>query len=141
MRKIFKKTKLIDFLLSDSEYDYKDLLQKVDNAVLFYLEKRLDDLSYVFSYVKCAMRYEKNFSYKENCLRDIFVDHFSDMSLLGYLCLDDKFDFRFMLMEMLSKFRSFEHDDIVKISSRITKLRDSIFSIQYNNYMKPSFSL
>ena len=141
LRSIFKKTKLIDFLLSDSEYDYKDLLKEVDNSILFYLQKRLDDLSFTFSYVRCAMRYEKNFSYKENCLYNVFIDHFSDITLLGYFCLDEKFDFRFMLYEMLSKFRSFACDDIIKIITRITNLCDTIFSIRYNSYMRPSSPL
>lgn len=141
LRTIFRKIKLADFLLAESDYDFNDSLRLVSNETLQFIQMRLDDLQNVFILVRCAMRHEKNFCYKEDCLKQVFEDHFCKMSLLNYFCFHNNFDFRFIQMDMLCNFRRFQFADIEKIIKRLCTLHDNIQRIVCDNYRMRSFPL
>ena len=134
LRNIFKKITVTEFLLCD--YDFADSLETVHHKLLQCLESRLDILHYLFTFVNCAMRNEKNFSYKEHCLNDVFEDHFSDMTLLSFFCDYNDFDTRFIQMDLLCNFRRFHHDSIKMIMKRITNLENTIHYLIFDYYKK-----
>ena len=134
LRNIFKKITVTEFLLCD--YDFADSLETVHHKLLQCLESRLDILHYLFTFVNCAMRNEKNFSYKEHCLNDVFEDHFSDMTLFSFFCDYNEFDTRFIQMDLLCNFRRFHHDSIKMIMKRITNLENTIHYLIFDYYKK-----
>ena len=134
LRNIFKKITVTEFLLCD--YDFADSLKTVHHKLLQCLESRLDILHYLFTFVNCAMRNEKNFSYKEHCLNDVFEDHFSDMTLFSFFCDYNEFDTRFIQMDLLCNFRRFHHDSIKMIMKRITNLENTIHYLIFDYYKK-----
>ena len=132
LRNIFKKTKVTDFLLCDT--DFGDSLKTVHRNLLLCLQSQLDILHYLFTFVNCAMRNEENFSYKERCLNDVFEDHFADMTLLSFFCDYVEFDTRFIQMDLLCNFRRFSHDAIKSILNRIISLENVIHYILFDYY-------
>lgn len=132
LRNIFKKIKVTDFLLND--YDFRNSLKDVHRKILLHLQDRLAILHYVFTFVNCAMRHEKNFVHREGCLNDVFEDHFSDMTLVFFFYDINDFDTRFILMDLLCNFRRFDHDSIKMIMKRVIKLEDTIHYIVFNYY-------
>ena len=134
LRNIFKNITVTDFLLYDC--DFSESLKTLHYKLLQCLESRLDILHNLFTFVNCAMRNEKNFSYKEHCLNDVFKDHFSDMTLLSFFCDYNEFDTRFIQMDLLCNFRRFHHDSIKMIMKRITNLENTIHCLLFDNYFK-----
>lgn len=132
LRNIFKKIKVTDFLLND--YDFSDSFKDTHRKILQHLQKRLAILHYVFTFVKCAMRHEKNFMYREGCLNDVLEEYFSDTTLLFFFCDKDDFDTRFILMDLLCNFRRFDHDSIKMILSRVIALENTIHYAEFDYY-------
>lgn len=132
LRKIFKKIKVTDFLLND--YDFSDSLNDIPQKIVRRLQNRLAILHYVFTFVKCAMRNEKNFVYREGCLNDVLEEYFSDTTLLFFFYDKDDFDTRFILMDLLCNFRRFDHDSIKMIMNRIITLENTIHYLESDHY-------
>ena len=84
------------------------------------------------------MRNEKNFSYKERCLTDVFEDYFADMTLLSFFCDYDAFDARFIQMDLLCNIRRFRHDNIKMILNRIINLDNAIHYVLFDYYRNQS---
>lgn len=140
LRDCFQKTKLTDFLLCNINFNFEVAIQNVSNDILFSLQKRLDKLHYVFAFVNCAMRFEENYSIRENCLNDVLATHFTDLTLLYFLCSEHEYELRFVQMDLLCNFRSFHYHDIVNVMQRISNLRDAVYHKQFN-FQLDSFSL
>lgn len=137
LRTMFEKIKLVDFLIGDQDYDFSSALKSVNNHDLLQsIAKRLDNLQFVFTYVRCAMRYEEHFVHKEGTLKAILEDNFDKMTLLCYFCLHNDFNFIFIQMDLLCNFRRINAEDINKIINRIVKFHDTIHFMTYENYKK-----